>query len=157
MTGTKGDRKTTSSRRWLLNIFTLSLFDSATSAGYYHAGWMRAWVRYAINSNNIMLPQTRQKLRVFSLISLIVGCLLLAGIWFSTQKTVVVKDTREPTFWQIMFYKSNVHDEIEWQVMDVKMSTEDFSDLLHLVLILTVTASALSLVVVFQDIRLTKK
>ena len=104
-----------------------------------------------------MLPQTRQKLRVFSLISLIVGCLLLAGIWFSTEATVVVKGTKEPTFWQLLLFQSNVHDEIEWKVMDIKMSTEDYGNLLRLVLILTVTASALSLVVVFQDIRLTKK
>ena len=104
-----------------------------------------------------MLPQTRQKLRVFSLISLVVGCVLLAGIWFSTEATVVVKGTKVPTFWQLMFYQSNVHDEIDWKLLDFKLSTEDFGNLMRLVLILTVTASALSLVVVFQDIRLTKK
>ena len=104
-----------------------------------------------------MLPQTRQKLRVFSLISLIVGCVLLAGIWFSTEATVVVKGTKVPTFCQLMFFQSNVHDEIEWKVMDFKMTTEDFGSLMRFVLILTVAASALSLVVVFQDIRLTKK
>lgn len=104
-----------------------------------------------------MLPQTRQKLRLFSAISLIVGCLFLALIWFSASPEVIVKGERQPTFKEVLLAKPNFYDVVQWKLMDLTISFDFFSTLLRAIVMLTICTSVLSIVVVFNDIRLTKK
>jgi len=104
-----------------------------------------------------MLPQTRIKLRWFSLISLVVGCVLLLLIWISASPEIVVKGAKLPTFFQVLLSQGNAYDEVQWKLMDLTVDFEFFSNLLRAVLLLTVFTSALSIMVVLSDIRLTKK
>ncbi len=104
-----------------------------------------------------MLPQTRQKLRIFSLVCLLGGCLLLFLIWISSKPEIMVKGTKTPTFWDVILSRSNVYDEVQWKMMDLTVSYEFFSDLLRFIMMATVFMSALAIVVVINDVRLTKK
>ena len=104
-----------------------------------------------------MLPQTRQKLRIFSLVSLAIGVLLLVVIWMFAEPEKVVPDARFPTFWEVLLSQPSSYDDVQWNLLDTKLSYHFFSNLLRLILLLTVCTSALTLVVVGQDIRLTKK
>ena len=104
-----------------------------------------------------MLPQTRQKLRWFSLVCLVAGCLLLFLVWISARPEIVVKGAKMPTFKQVLLSQGNAYEEVQWRLLDLTVDFEFFSNLLRAILLLTVFASALSIVVVFNDIRLTKK
>jgi hypothetical protein len=104
-----------------------------------------------------MLPQTRQKLRIFSLVSLVIGILVLVMTWMFAEPERVVRGAQFPTFWQVMLSQPSSYEDVEWKLLDMKLSYQFFSNLLRFILLLTVCTSALTLVVVHQDIRLTKK
>ncbi len=81
----------------------------------------------------------------------------MALLWFSSQPQRMTRDAQVPTFWQVMLGRANVDDSLQWKMLDVTVSYEFFSELLRFILVLTVFVSALAIVVVFNDIRLTKK
>jgi hypothetical protein len=104
-----------------------------------------------------MLPQTRQKLRIFSLVCLGIGGFLLTLTWLFAEPDIVVRGARIPTFWDVLLSQAGTTDEVQWKLLDMTLSYEVFSNLLRGILLLTVCTSALTIVVVYQDIKLTKK
>lgn len=104
-----------------------------------------------------MLPQTRRKLRIFSGISLIVGCAVVALLWFLAEPEVIVQGTPIPSFRDVIMAKHEIVDELRWKILDVTVSHSFFCNLLRFVLVATVFTSLVTVVVVYNDIRLTKK
>ena len=104
-----------------------------------------------------MLPQTRRKLRIFSGVSLIVGCCLVATIWFLAEPVQVVQETPIPSFRDVVMAKPDLTDELRWKILDLTVDHSFFCNLLRFILVATVFTSLLSIVVVYNDIRLTKK
>jgi hypothetical protein len=104
-----------------------------------------------------MLPQTRQKLRIFSFITLGIGGLLLTLTWLFAEPEIVVRGAHLPTFWDVMLSQPGSLDDVQWKLLDMTLSYQVFSNVLRAILLLTVCTSALSIVVVYQDIKLTKK
>ncbi len=104
-----------------------------------------------------MLPQTRVKLRLFALFSLIVGCALVGLVWMIAKPEEVVKGAHSPTFWETLQAKPAQSDDVQWRLLDLTLNADFFCTLLRSLVAMTVFTSVLSLVVVFNDLRLTKK
>jgi hypothetical protein len=104
-----------------------------------------------------MLPQTRQKLRIFSFVAIGLGVMFMVLLWMFAEPEILVKDTSIPSFWDVLLSQAPSDDAVKWKLLDVDMSWQFFSNLLRIVLILTVCTAALSLSVVYSDIKLTKK
>jgi hypothetical protein len=104
-----------------------------------------------------MLPQTRQKLRLFSFVAIGIGCLLMLTLWMFAEPKILVAGTDIPTFWDVLVGPTQADDAVQWQLLDLELSWQFFANLLRATLFLTVCTAALCLVVVYNDIRLTKK
>jgi len=104
-----------------------------------------------------MLPQTRNKLRLFSGISLVLGCALVGMLWWGAKPDIVVQGTPIPTFWEVLMAKHEIVDELQWKILDVTVNHSFFSNLLRFILVLTAFASLVTIVVVYSDTRLTSK
>jgi hypothetical protein len=104
-----------------------------------------------------MLPQTQQKLRMFSLICLPVGCALLFFIWSISKPDIIVQGTKPPGFWDVILARTDVYDEVQWKLWDLTVSFEFYTDLLRFILLVSVSLSAIALMILFNDFLLTKK
>jgi len=104
-----------------------------------------------------MLPQTRQKLRIFSFIAIAIGCLSLIMLWMFAEPKQVVAGTSIPSFWDVLLGQPHMDGAVEWQLLDMTLSWQFFANLLRAVLLVTVCTSAFTLVIVYNDIGLTKK
>lgn len=104
-----------------------------------------------------MLPQTQRKLRWFSLLSLLVGAVIIATLWFLATPSPVVKGVRVPGFWEMLVMEMENSEELEWRLGTILLTHDFFSNLLRFLCVLTVSSSVLALVVVINDVRLTRK
>lgn len=104
-----------------------------------------------------MLPQTRQKLRIFSFVAIGLGVLLMVLMWVFAEPEPLVKGTKIPSFWDVLLGQPQSDDAVQWKLLDLAMSWQLFANLLRAVLLLTVCTSAVTLAVLYSDIKLTKK
>lgn len=104
-----------------------------------------------------MLPQTRHKLRLFAGLALVIGCGLVAALWFAAKPDVIVPGTPVPGFRDIILVKIEITDEIQWKILDLSLSHGFFCNLIRFLIVATIFTSGITLVTIYNDTRLTKK